>query len=34
VQLTAGGQLVQVVGPDGTGTADVYLISVRAHHRK
>ena len=34
VQLTAGGQLVQVVGPDGAGTADVYLISVCAHHRK
>ncbi len=34
VQLTAGGQLVQVVGPDGTGTGDVYLISVCAHHRK
>ncbi len=34
VQLTAGGQLVQVVGPDGAGSADVYLISVRPHHRK
>jgi len=34
VQLTAGGQLVQVGGPDGAGTADVYLISVRPHHRK
>ncbi len=34
VQLTAGGQLVQVVGPDGAGSADVYLISVCAHHRK
>jgi len=34
VQLTAGGQLVQVVGPDGAGTADVHLVSVCAHHRK
>jgi len=34
VQLTAGGQLVQVGGPDGVGTADVYLISVCTHHRK
>jgi hypothetical protein len=32
VRLSAGGQLVQVVGPDGSGTADVYIISARAHH--
>ena len=33
VQLSAGGQLVQVLGPDGSGSADVYIVSVRAHHR-
>lgn len=30
VQLPAGGQLVQVVGPEGSGTADVYIVSVPA----
>jgi len=34
VQLSAGGQLVQVVGPDGVGSAQVYLVSVCVHHRK
>ena len=28
VQLTAGGQLVQVVGPEGSGTASVYIVQV------
>jgi len=34
VQLSAGGQLVQVVGPEGSGSAQVYLVSVCVHHRK
>jgi hypothetical protein len=28
VQLSAGGHLVQVVGPEGNGTARVYLVSA------
>ena len=28
VSLNGGGQLVQVTGPEGTGEADVYLVSV------
>lgn len=28
VTLTAGGQLVQVAGPEGSGTANVYIVST------
>lgn len=28
VPLTAGGQLVQVAGPEGSGTANVYIVST------
>lgn len=32
IRLTPGGHLVQVVGPEGSGTANVYLVSVKGPH--